>query len=430
MKKQLVLAIAVVALASFSHCQVGSSASDLDTTFGTSGKITIDFASAEDGATGVAVQSNGAIVVVGRAYSGTTSDFAIARLTSAGALDSTFDTDGKVTTDFGGNDEAHAVVVQSDGKIVVAGTTTSGGTTQVAVARYTTAGALDTSFSADGKVFILVGTIDDASAIAIDGDGKIVLAGTTFNGSNKDFLLVRLESDGDLDTAFSSDGKLGIPIGTSDDVGRGVAIQTDGKIVIAGSSKTATTNDFGAARVSDTGTVDTSFGTSGITTVNFAASPSASDDNAYGVKMLSGGDILIGGTMNDGTNDLLALARLNSAGALDTDFGTNGIATLGYADSKGTAYSVQGQALALTTGNQPILAGFVHPESGFDIGLAQFQTDGSKDIGFGTDGIVSTDISGQTDEAHAVASQSDGKIVVAGRAFNGTNFDFVILRYQ
>jgi len=429
MKKSLLPIVFGLSLA-FPHCQVNSSSSDLDTTFGSNGKITIDFASGEDGATGLALQSNGAIIVVGRAYSGTTSDFAVARLSEAGALDVTFGGDGKVTTDFGGNDEAHAVAVQTDGKIVVAGTTTSGGTTQIAVARYKADGSLDTTFNADGKVYVLIGTVDDATAIAIDDEGKIVLGGTTYNGSNKDFMIVRLESDGDLDTTFSADGKLGIAIGTGDDVGRGVALQSDGKIIVAGSAKSGTENDFGITRVTTAGVLDTTFGTSGKATVNFLASPSNSEDNAYGVQVLSGGNIVVGGTSNNGTNDLLALARLTSAGAMDSTFGSNGIATLGYANSQGEAFNVQGLAMTLSTGNQPILAGFVHPETGFDIGLAQFQNDGTKDIGFGTDGIVSTDIAGQTDEAHAVKTQTNGKIVVAGRAFNGADFDFVVLRYQ
>ena len=186
----------------------------LDTTFSTDGKVTTAIGSREDAAYAVAVQSDGKIVAAGKGDSGTAqedpnADFAVVRYTTAGALDNGFSTDGKVITDIGTNsvDEARAVAIQSDGKIVVAGS--SGG--DFAVVRYTTAGALDTTFSTDGKVTTDIGTnsVDWATAVAIQSDGKIVVAG--YVGDIEDggeFAVVRYNTDGSLDTTFGGDGKV------------------------------------------------------------------------------------------------------------------------------------------------------------------------------------------------------------------------------
>ncbi len=427
--------LCTLAMTALCHCTISStSSSSLDTTFGSSGKITVDFSSGEDAAEGVAIQSNGAILAVGRSYNGSNYDFALTRFDSSGNLDTSFDTDGKQTTNFGGNDEAHAVTIQSDGKIVVAGVTTSGSTSQIAVARYKSDGSLDTTFSSDGLVYTLVGSqTDEANAIALDSDGKILVAGSSYNGSKKVFAIVRYTTAGELDTAFGTNGKVTVSLGTEDDVARGIGFQSDGKIVVGGSSETAGKSSFAITRLETDGDLDSAtFASSGKVTLHFIASPAPSEDIAYGMQILAGGTILLGGTVNNGTNDFLALARFSSSGVLDTTFGTSGKTTLGYTETDGTAHSIQGRALGLSTNNQPLLAGYVNLDAGFDTALSLFQTDGTKDIGFGTDGIVTTDATSgsQADEAHAIAIQSDGKKVLAGRSFNGSNYDLLVLRYN
>jgi uncharacterized delta-60 repeat protein len=129
----------------------------------------------------------------------------------AGDLDITFDGDGKVTTDFGSNlyDRANSIAIQSDGKIVVAGESSNGSNPDFALARYNSDGSLDTAFDGDGKVTTAVGSFDDyANSVAIQSDGKIVVAGSSYNGSNTHFALSRYNSDGSLDTTFDGDGKV------------------------------------------------------------------------------------------------------------------------------------------------------------------------------------------------------------------------------
>ena len=149
-------------------------------------------------------------------------DFALARYNADGSLDTTFDADGKVTTDFVGgerDDAAMAVAVQADGKIVVAGYTTAPATLDFALARYNADGSLDTTFDGDGKAHhrpsaSVATTVPTASAV--QADGKIVVAGYLDPaGGDHDFALARYNADGSLDTTFDADGKL-----TTDFIGR------------------------------------------------------------------------------------------------------------------------------------------------------------------------------------------------------------------
>jgi len=182
----------------------------------------------------VAVQPDGRIVTAGMKDD----DFAVARYNRDGSLDTSFDSDGKVTTDFGvAVDAARGVALHPDGRIVAAG---FGG--DFVLARYNSDGSLDTSFDSDGKLITDFGAFNPATDVAIHPDGGIVAAG--FSGDDEfDFALARYRRDGTLDTSFDSDGKVTTNFGTSD-VAQAVAIQPDGRIVAAGVSG----GDFALAR--------------------------------------------------------------------------------------------------------------------------------------------------------------------------------------
>ena len=167
-----------------------------------------------------------------------------------GALDPTFDADGIVTTDLTNSDVAYSVVIQPDGKIVVAGYTISGNQ-DFALARYNTNGSLDTTFDTDGKLTTDLGgnNEDVATSTALQPDGKIVVAGyTNATGGNYDFALARYHSNGTLDTTFDSDGKLITDLGGPDDEAQSMALQPDGKIVVAGFSNASGIYDFAMVR--------------------------------------------------------------------------------------------------------------------------------------------------------------------------------------
>jgi uncharacterized delta-60 repeat protein len=219
---------------------------DPDTTFGTQGKVLTDFGG-DDRAEAVALQSDGQIVVAGRSDG----DFALARYTTTGALDPTFDGDGRVTTDFsGGQDGALAVAIQPNSEIVVAGTTDQAGSSDFALARYLPDGSLDASsdpleagFGVDGRVTTDFGGTDPelASGIVVQPNGRIVVVGSALG----DFALVRYAFDGSLDTTFGSSGTLTTDFGGTD-VGEAVLLQANGAIVAAGT--TGAGDDFALAR--------------------------------------------------------------------------------------------------------------------------------------------------------------------------------------
>src|SRR5262249_27939867 len=161
------------------------------------------------------------IVIAGSAYNGSNSDFAVVRYNSNGSLDNSFDTDGKLTVAVGsGDDLGSSVALQVDGKIVVAGTSASGASNDFAVVRCNTDGSLDTSFDTDGKLTTPIGSGDDSGySVAVQADGRIVVAGSSSNGSNLDFAVVRYKANGNLDRLSDGTGKITTAFGISDDQG-------------------------------------------------------------------------------------------------------------------------------------------------------------------------------------------------------------------
>ena len=227
----------------------------LDATFGIGGKVTTDFAGDSDEARGVVLQPDGKIVAAGAANTegsrdrGSGGDFALARYNPNGALDATFGTGGKVTTDFNGDDDAaFGVVLQPDGKIVAAGAAkTSYRGQDFALARYNPNGTLDATFGTGGKVTTDFNGDDDAAfGVVLQPDGKIVAAGaakTSYRG--QDFALARYNPNGTLDATFGTGGKVTTDF-NGDDAAFGVVLQPDGKIVAAGAANTEGSRDRGS----------------------------------------------------------------------------------------------------------------------------------------------------------------------------------------
>jgi uncharacterized delta-60 repeat protein len=280
----------------------------LDTTFGGNGKVTTGFTGGEDGARDVAIQADGRIVAVGTSDLG---EFALARYDIDGKLDPTFDSDGRVTTALTatGFDAANGVAIDADQRIVVAGT---GGNGSFALARYDSLGALDATFDGDGKLRTnFTGGVDTADAVAIQGDGKIVAAGEAgFLGEwTGDFALARYDSLGNLDATFDGDGKVITRFTHDDDSASDVAIQANGKIVAAGSAGyNGAIARFALARYRWNGSLDSSFRGNGKATTRF----SKGFDFARGVAIQPDGKIVVAGSTFpeiDGIDAKFALAR-------------------------------------------------------------------------------------------------------------------------
>src|SRR6185295_12934247 len=294
-----------------------------------------------DGAAAVALHADGKIVAVG--FAGVTStgrDFALARYNTNGTLDTSFSADGKQNTDVGGAfDGATAMALQGDGKIVAVGF--AGATSAAhdfALARYDTDGSLDTSFSGDGKQTTDFGGLDGASGVALQGDGKIVAVGTADESGVAQMALTKMalaryNTDGSLDTSFSADGKQATTFGGGD-AAVGVALQTDGKIVTVG------TTEFGVSSFSaQSGFALARYNTDGSLDTSFSGDGKQTTDfgpfdAASDVAIQTNGKIVVVGIRSDGMgNDDFALARYNPNGSLDTTFSGDGKQTTGFGGS-------------------------------------------------------------------------------------------------
>ena len=314
----------------------------LDTSFGVNGRQIISFnrgGEHDDVATSVAIDSSNRIVIAGYVQfsSGGDYDFGVARLTSSGSLDSSFSSDGKATIAFdeggGTRRPRRGVAIDWFGGIILAGSAqmSSGGDYDFAVARLTSSGSLDTSFGTNGKVttaFNNGGSDNDgANAVAIDNSGRIVAAGGAqfSSGGDYDFAVARYTSTGVLDTSFSSDGKRTIAFdngGTDADAVRSVAIDDQDRIVLAGYTTLGSgDSDFAVARLTDSGSLDTSFSSDGKATVPFDIGPSGSRlDDAFQVLVDQGGRIVLAGSAQvSSSGDIdFAVARLLENGTRTT----------------------------------------------------------------------------------------------------------------
>ena len=311
------------------------------------------------------VQSDGKILVAGSCDDGNSGgDFLLVRYNANGSLDSSFSGDGIVTTDFGGLDIGFSVTTQLDGKILVGGS--SG--TNFALARYNANGSLDSSFSGDGMVITDFGGSEVGSHVVAQPDGKILVAGVALNGSIWEFALVRYNTDGSLDTSFSGDGKLLTNFG-GNETGCSMTLQADGKILVAGGGIAGgiTFNGFALARYNTDGSLDTSFSGDGIVLTNFGADAAGQD-----VKVQPDGKIVVGG-FNNGN---FALVRYNADGSLDTSFSADGMVTTDMGNFDGInsiVLQADGKIVAVGAIGNGKLA------SEGDIALARYKSDGSLD---------------------------------------------------
>ena len=383
-----------------------AAARDLDTSFGSDGIVTTNFTDHEDVGYPVALQPDGKIVVGG------TSGFeelALARYLPDGSLDASFGENGKLTTDLGpGPDVAYGLVILPDGKIVAAGTA---GFEEFALARYLTDGTLDASFGDGGTVrtdFTPKG--DFAYGLAIQADGKLVAAGdAACCDSRTRFALARYNTDGSLDTSFGGDGKVTTEFsGPYPDDGLAVAIQADGRIVMVGGAGFDGPNEkFALARYETDGSLDTSFGGDGKVTTDFSRYP----DVPFGIAIQDDGGIVVAGGARLGEhNPTWALAVYETDGSLDTSFGEDGKVTTDFTLGDDDGYSV-----ALQADGKIVVAGQAGSRN-TKFALARYEADGSLDATFGDGGKLTTDLTPGYDSVYQVIVQPDGKIVAGGTA--------------
>jgi uncharacterized delta-60 repeat protein len=340
----------------------------LDSSFGLGGKVITDFFGDEDHISAVALQPDGKIVAAGRARKGAAIYFGLARYDKDGALDSAFGSGGKVVTSFFGfGDDAASLAILADGKILVAGAIFTGPVeVDFGLARYNGDGSLDATFGSGGKVTTDFGNYDTITSIAVQPDGKIIAGGNTTNrNTNDDFALVRYNKDGSLDSGFGSGGKVVTDFARHEDFVAELALQPDGKIVVAGDvtiSASPSKEDvgFGLARYNADGSLDSRFGFGGkvVTGDSLIA--------ADAVVIQPNGKVIAAGLAKGGD---FGLARYNSNGGLDSGFGTNGVITTDFSGSGGERIF----ALALQPDGKVVAAGTTFDQNtGSGFALARY----------------------------------------------------------
>jgi uncharacterized delta-60 repeat protein len=430
MKKYLVFILLILFLPLFSQNLV------IDSSFGTNGRVVTDFGQDDSIMASLVFQTDGKIIACGSYYNGITNQIALSRYFSDGAIDTSFGINGIVLTPVGTNleNESNAVSVLNNGKIVVVGReweTTTG--YDLAIVRYNTDGSLDSTFSGDG---ILIYDFNNfsyrASDVEIQTDSKIIIGGTIYDNSisgYSDYFVTRFDENGNIDLNFGTNGSMNYNVGTinqsqdsSEDYLRTIKLLPNGKIILVGNTNYLGNSGFALMRLNTNGMLDTSFGTNGKAFTFFIA---PSDPSS--IQILNDNSIVVSGTYfyNNDNNQKIALAKYLENGVPDLSYGVNGkvVTDFNLTVQKGFVFS------SLKQENEKIIvSGFVNNETA-DFFMARYNTNGSLDTTFGLNGFLNSDY-GTNEGGFTSITQADGKIIVGGITVVNSSSDFTLLRFQ
>ncbi len=420
-----------------------SDSGSLDTSFGIDGIVVHDNAAggnAGDFGKSIITDANGGILVAGwsrNLYSNY--DMVIWKYNSDGTLDTTFGTNGIVVHDSAaggnGNDMGHSITIDANGRILVSGSSVNdSGNYDMVIWSYNSDGTLDTTFGTNGIVVYDntagVNSDDYGYSITTDANNRILVTGTVRNEpTNGDMVIWRYNSDGTPDTSFGTDGIVVHWFNS----GRSITTDASGRILVTGDNYNYTDSDMVIWRYNSNGTPDTSFGTDGIVVHNNAAGGNGLDDGRS-ITTDSSGRILVTGYSDNGTDGDMVIWRYNSDGTLDTTFDTDGIvvhdnAAGGNGLDLGYSITIDASGRILVSGRSDSSAG-VFPNE--DMVIWRYNSDGTLDTTFDTDGIVVHDSAAGgngADYGYAITTDANGKILVTGLSWNGSDVDMVIWRY-
>jgi uncharacterized delta-60 repeat protein len=398
-RRGLAIASAGLATLAFAPAANAASAGSLDSSFASGGVFTGSQTSTREGADAVAVQDDGKVVYGGITSVAGQQQAMVGRLTSSGTPDPGFSDDGFLAFGAGRTAAINSVQIADDGKILVGGVSANGGVMSFLLARLTPDGALDSSFGNGGIVTTLIGSAAMGMSIAIQPDGQIVEAGSATVAGQLEFAAARYSETGALDSSFGSDGTLAVAIGSRAGA-NGVAIQSDGGIDLGGEATVAGLRQFAAVQLTADGQPDSRFGKAGVVVVPDGL---AAVGDAIVVQP-DGGIVLAGGGFPGYPS--YAAVRLTQTGALDDRFGKRGVVNV-LVPGGGIA-----NGMALQGNGQIVLAGVANV-AGNPFGVVRLNPDGSRDMPFGVLGIV-TNLLNVPAAPNGVAIEPDGNIVVAG----------------
>lgn len=425
---------------------LSAQAGEIDTGFGIGGATVVAFDRGDDFTDehfGIVLQPDGKVVMVGRVDAGgSQTDFGAVRLSEDGFLDPSFGTSGLLTVpfDLGGTrqDDAFAVGVAQDGKVVLAGQVDTGSSFDIGVARVDASGSLDPSFGGNGRTTVGFDlgdpNFEGATSIAFQADGKILLCGAASTGRDFEMIVVRLNTNGTLDSTFDGDGKLSLDWGIGSSDCRRVMVQANGRIVLAGWAQSSTGRSFAVARLTSAGGFDRTFGSNGRVLGEFDTT--SNDSAGIGATLDSAGRIVVVGSAVTLSDDDVGVARLLPSGVLDPTFSGDGRMTVSLSPESDFAVDVAMQAdgaiVLAATVSQP----FGPSPSSSDFAALRLRSDGSVDPSFGNSGwtTIGFDLGGtDDDEPMSVAVRPDGSgILVSGyaeRAAAGDK-DFIVVQLQ
>lgn len=405
--------------------EICSQAGTLDPDFGQGGWVHTDFGGGRDGANAVALQADGKILVAGQTNSvNGTYDFALIRYLPNGDPDPDFGNLGKMTWDFGSAQEnIEFVNVLSDQKIFLGGWTNNSPNSLGILMRLNPDGSPDTSFGDQGILKYRFGRSTGPLAMVVQDDGKYVVSGITVVDSfDVDWIVSRFYPDGTLDSTFNQIGHLYYKFLTRENIPFSILIQKDHKIFMTGCAGVTSKTNFAFLRLNEDGTPDTSFGNGGGLQTDFKNN----QDVAYSSIILDDGKIMVSGTAKDSITNLdFALARYLPDGTLDSSFGSGGKMTI---DLKGPLdnglYMIrQSDGKFLVCGTNNIIGHNSYV-------VVRFNADGSIDESFGKKGIASLDVASiLPDNTPFFLMQPDGKIVMVHNYKDGTNVNFLVMRF-
>ncbi len=419
--KSFFLLLTLSVISSFLDVLPSYASFSLDPTYGNGGKVITSFG-IEAPATDLALQSDGKAVVVGYNYNGS-ANWVIARYNTDGSLDSSFGTNGIVIQNFGFSNAALAVRIQTDGKIVVAGSDQNTSTHPWTVGRYNTNGTLDTTFGNNGIAIPSINGSDQVklTALTLQSDGKIITAGY------RDYdaaIVVRQNPDGSLDQTFGNGGIVAATLDGGFERTRSVTLQTDGKIVIFGDGGNA---DLFTYRFNTDGSIDTTFGSNGLVTESFGASAGATY-HGLAIQPTDGKIVETAGYFPaSGSHVRTYVIRYNPDGTHDSSFGSGG-----YVLNPFATVSIQdaSSSLFFQSDGKIVLGGSSYDGSNQYFALRRLNADGTVDTSFGSNGSIITPVgSGGNSYISSIAFQADGKILAGGAASNGSYNDFALARY-
>lgn len=342
-----------------------------------------------------------------------------AQVLGAPSLDSTFGQDGRVAVELGQSNSANAIVVQADGKILLAGSVSPGQAKNFSLLRFNADGSLDTGFNREGALITSISLGDDeALALGILADGRIVAGGYSSNGENRDFALACYFPDGSLDKDFGRNGVVLTPVSGGDDEISALAITADDKIVVAGNVAGTTGSVAVAARYFADGELDSSFGERGVSLIGVG-----NEARVEGIALREHGGVVLSGTFRSGQRVSLMLAGLDDHGLLDSSFGRNGIAV-----PAGTMLFSEGYRLAADAEGMLYVAGAAGEPGRRDTALFRFFSDGEPDPDFGRAGVVINPVSPEDDLLYDVAVNERG-VIASGFSTDGGQRRFLLASY-